>query len=162
MSIPLPAILVPPTPAPIVYEAKLDDIPLKRFVLCITRDLSDGDRELFRDYRVVEYDDRLHRNVPVAQLRFDILVIDLREKGDRYCYMKEIQPHREQYSIIVYCHAFEQDDIEFPYDSILSSFPEQQAKKEDFEFLLLQKRISKPRWYMSLLSCIFNLYQRSR
>jgi hypothetical protein len=28
--------------------------------------------------------------------------------------------------------------------------------------LLLMKRIAKPRWWMSLLSCIFSLYQRSR
>ena len=160
MSIPLPAILVPP--APIVYEAKLDDIPLKRFVLCITRDLSVGDRELFRDYKLLEYDDRLHRNIPIGQLRFDFLVLDIREKGDRYAFLKEIQPHREQYNIIVYCHGFEIDDIEILHDNIISSFPEAQARREDFEMILLMERIKKPKWWLSLLGCIVRLYQRSR
>lgn len=145
-----------------VMNAVLHDILLKKFVLCITRDLTDDDRALFVDYRMLEYDDNVHKNIPVDQLRFDFLVIDLRQKGDRYSLMKEILPRRDQYHIIVFCHGFEQDDITIPYDNAFSSFPARQARREDFEYLLLQKRISKPRWWVSLLGCVFSWWNRAK
>lgn len=157
----LPNIIMEPHHVPVML-AKLEDVLIKKFILCITKDLKDEDRALFRDYKMVEYDDLIHRNVPVDQIKFDFLVIDLREKGDRYCFMKEVQPRRDLYHIIVYCHGFEADDIDIPHDNTLSSFPVRQAKREDFEMLLLMKRISKPRWWVSLLGCVFSMYQRSR
>jgi hypothetical protein len=154
-------ILDPKVPVPVLL-GKLEDVLIKKFILCITRDLKEEDKALFRDYRLVEYDDEIHRNIPVNQIRFDFLVIDLRQKGDRYCFMKEIQPHADQFHIIAYCHGFEVNDLEIPHENAFSSFPVRQARREDFEMLLLMKRIAKPRWWMSLLSCIFSMYQRSR
>jgi hypothetical protein len=145
-----------------VMNAVLHDVVFKKFVLCITRDLNDEDKALFRDYRFLEYDDNVHKNIPVDQLRFDFLVIDLREKGDRYAYMKEIQPRHEKYHIIVYCHGFEQDDLEIQHDNAISSFPARQARREDWEMLLLMKRIAKPRWWVSLLSCVFTWYNKGK
>lgn len=156
----LPNIIMEPR-VPVML-AKLEDVLIKKFILCITKDLSDEDRVLFRDYKMVEYDDLIHRNVPVDQIKFDFLVIDLREKGDRYCFMKEVQPRRDLYHIIVYCHGFEMDDLDIPYDNALSSFPVRQAKREDFEMLLLMKRISKPRWWVSLLSCVLSFYHKGK
>ena len=157
----LPEIIGIPAPIP-VLAGKLEDVLIKQFILCITRDLSAEDRALFRDYHLVDYEDDIHRNIPVSQIRFDFLVIDLRQKADRYCFMKEIQPHANQFHIIAYCHAFEADDLEIPHENAFSSFPARQARREDWEMLLLMKRIAKPRWWMSLLSCIFSMYQRSR
>jgi hypothetical protein len=158
----LPKIIDSIPPVVPVMNAVLNDIVLKKFILCITRDLTEEDRALFRDYRLLEYDDSVHKNIPVDQLRFDFLVVDLREKGDRYAFMKEIQPRREQYNIIVYCHGFELNDIEIPYDNALSSFPARQARREDFEMLLLMERVKKPRWWISLLSCVFTWYNKGK
>ena len=157
----LPNIIMEPHHVPVLL-GKLEDVLIKQFVLCITRDLSAEDKALFRDYRLVEYDDEIHRNIPVNQIRFDFLVIDLRQKGDRYCFMKEIQPRADQFHIIAYCHNFEMDDLDIPHENAFSSFPARQARREDWEFLLLQKRLTKPRWWLSLLSCVFSMYQRSR
>ena len=157
----LPEIIGIPAPIP-VLAGKLEDVLIKQFILCITRDLSAEDRALFRDYHLVDYEDEIHRNIPVSQIRFDFLVIDLRQKADRYCFMKEIQPHANQFHIIAYCHAFEADDLEIPHENAFSSFPARQARREDWEMLLLMKRIAKPRWWVSLLSCIFSLYRQSR
>jgi hypothetical protein len=156
----LPNIIMEPR-VPVML-AKLDDILLKKFILCITKDLTPEDKALFADYRLVEYDDQIHRNVPIDQIRWDFLVIDLRQKGDRYTFMKEVQPRRELYNIIVFCHGFEVDDIEIPHDNALSSFPLRQAKREDFEMLLLMARVKKPRWWISLFSCILNFYHRTK
>ena len=54
------------------------------------------------------------------------------------------------------------DDLDIPYDNALSSFPVRQAKREDFEMLLLMKRISKPRWWVSLLSCVLSFYHKGK
>ena len=158
----LPNIIVTEPPKVPVMLAKLEDILLKKFILCITKDLTPEDKALFADYRLVEYDDQIHRNVAIDQIRWDFLVIDLRQKGDRYCFMKEVQPRRDLYNIIVFCHGFEMDDIDIVHDNILSSFPLRQARREDFEMLLLMHRIKKPKWYFSLLSCVLNFYNRSK
>jgi hypothetical protein len=131
-----------------VMNAVLHDVVFKKFILCITRDLNEEDKALFRDYRFLEYDDNVHKNIPVDQLRFD--------------YMKEIQPRHEKYHIIVYCHGFEQDDLEIHHDNAISSFPARQARREDWEMLLLMKRIAKPRWWVSLLSCVFTWYNKGK
>lgn len=145
-----------------VMVGKLDDILLKQFVLCITRDLTEEDKRLFSDYKLLEYDDNVHKNIPISALRFDFLIIDLRQKGDRYAMMKHILPQRDLYHILVYCHGFETDDIEFPYDNALSSFPQRQATRQDWESLLLMHRIKKPVWWVSLFSCILNFYNKSK
>jgi hypothetical protein len=143
------------------YEAKLD-LQVKKFVLCITKDLKKEDKALFKDYRFVEYEDDIHKNIPIETYAWDFLVLDLRERGDRYCYMKEVAPNKHKYHVIAYGHAFELDEIDIEYDNALSKFPERQAKKEDFEMLLMLKRIKKPKWYVSLFSCILNFYHKAK
>lgn len=155
----LPNVLAPP-PAIELDDVKLDHH--KKFILCITRDLSKDDKALFRHYELVEYDDQIHKNIKVDAFPWDILVIDLRQKGDRYCAMKEVFPHRAKYHIIVYAHGFELDDIDIDHDNAFSSFPEPQAKKEDFEMLLLMKRIKKPKWYIALASCMLSFLQKGK
>lgn len=162
MSIELPAVIQSMERNVPVMNAVLHDVVFKKFILCITKDLSANDKALLRDYRVVEYDDMVHRNIPISQIIFDFLVIDLREKSDRYCFMKEVQPRRDLYSIVVYCHGFEIDEVEIPHDNALSSFPERQARREDFEMLLLMERVKKPKWWLSLLSCVLNWYHKAK
>jgi len=143
------------------YEAKLD-LPVKKFVLCITKDLKKEDKALFKDYRFVEYEDDIHKNIPIETYAWDFLVLDLREKSHRYTYMKEVAPNKYKYNIIAYGHAFELDDIDIEYDNALAKFPERQAKKIDFEMLLMLKRIKAPKWYISLFSCILNFYHKTK
>jgi len=144
-----------------VYEAKLD-LVLRKFVLCITRDLKEEDLALFKDYRMVEYDDQTHRNIPIDTFAWDFLVLDLREKGDRYCLLKEVYPKKHKYNVIVYCHSFEEDDVDVEADNVLTSFPMRQARKEDFELLLMTHRVKKPRWYVSLFGCMLNFYNKTK
>jgi len=144
-----------------VYQAKLD-LDVKKFVMCITKDLKKEDVALLSDYKVVEYDDDTHKNIPITAFQWDILILDLREKGDRYCFMKEVQPARNKYRIIAYVHSFEIDDIDIECDNVLSSFPVRQARKEDFEMLLMMKRITKPKWWKSLFTCVVNFIHQSK
>lgn len=155
----LPRVLEPPKPI------EFDDVKIdhhKKFVLCITRDLSKADKALFKHYNLVEYDDQIHKNIKIESFPWDVLVIDLRQKGDRYCIMKEVLPRKHNYHVICYCHGFETEDIDVECENIFSSFPEQQATKEDFEMLLLLHRIKKPKWYIALASCMLSFLQQGK
>ena len=157
---PLPPVLgadiVPPPPVQVAA------IPEKKFILCITKDLTEADLALFKPFNLVEYDDAIHKNLPIDSFDFDFLVIDFREKGDRYAFMKEVAPNRANYNIVVFCHAFEMDELEIDCDNQLSKLPERQARPEDFKALLLIKRVKKPRWYVSLFACLLNKYQKMK
>ena len=132
----------------------------KQFILCITKDLSIEDRTLFGKINVVDYDDRIHKNLPVESLDFDVLVLDMRETGDRYAYVKQIHPKKDHYNVVVYSYAFEKDEIVPEADNILNKLPEKQATAQAFLDLLLIKRISKPRWYISLFRCVLSSYHQ--
>jgi hypothetical protein len=140
----------------VVMNAKLD-IPLeiKKVILVISKDIDEESMKLFKDFKILEYDHDIHANLPISSYDWDILVLDIREKGDRYCYLKEVVPNKNNYKVVVYCYAFENELIEEP-DNVLNKLPEKQARKEDFYMLLLTKRIKKPRWYVSLFACILS------
>jgi hypothetical protein len=135
---------------------------VKKFILFITKDMTPEDLVLFKSYNLVEYEDSLHKNLPIDSFEWDVLVFDLREKADRYAVSREVIPYRNLYNLIVYCHRFEVSDIDVQCDNILSKFPERQASKIDFEKLLLMKRITKPRWYVSLFNCVASVYQKTK
>ena len=129
----------------------------KQYILCITRDLSKQDKELFAKLDVEYYNDKLHRNLPISSFDFDVLVMDLREQSDRYAYIKEVKPRRKDFYVILYSFGFEKDEI-VDCDNQLSKFPEAQPTAQQFLEMLLIKRISRPRWYISLFKCILSSY----
>lgn len=144
---------------PPVLNAKLE-LNLKKFVICTTRDLKDKDRKLLESYgNVLDYSHDIHNNLSPETFPFDYLLINLNESGDRYFYMKQIKPFRERYNVVLYKYQFEDDDI-LDADNIISSFPKRQARKLDFEMILLQERISKPSFWLSLGSCILQTYHQ--
>jgi len=142
------------------FEAKLD-LGIKKFVIAITKDLTKEDKDLFSQYgKLVYYNDRIHNNMPIDSYAWDYLFFDMRNSEDRYAIMRMVLPFREKYNLVVYSYKFELDEIIPEADNHLSSFPKIQARKEDFECLLLQKRLQKPRWYVSLFSCILDAYHK--
>lgn len=149
-----------PLPPVLLEEVKEEKEFKKKFILCITRDLSKEDKLLFKNFDLLEYEDDIHKNIPIDNYKWDVLVLDLRKKTDRYCYMKNVKPKRDQYNVICFCFKFEEDDIDIECDNVLSSFPLKQARVEDFEALLLMKRIIKPKWWKSLFSACLGFYHQ--
>jgi len=152
-----------PLPAIIPLNEVMQPEPLrlkdKQYILCITKDLSDDDKKLFAKLDVEYYNDKLHRNLPISSFDFDVLVMDLREQSNRYAYIKEVEPRRKDFYVIVYSYAFEKDQI-VDCDNQLFKFPEAQPTAQQFLEMLLIKRISKPRAWMSLFKCILASYQQ--
>jgi hypothetical protein len=153
--------LPPPAPAP-AFKAQVDlQAPIKKIVICTTRDIAKEDMAIFEGYgKVIEYDHDIHNNLPASAFPYDYLIIDLRESGDRYFLMRNILPFKNEYAIVVYSFAFERDEIVPEADNHISSFPKKLARKEDYELILFQQRICKPKWYMSLLSCVLSTYHQ--
>ena len=137
----------------------VNDAP-KRLILTITRTLTE-DKMLFKDFKLIEYDHDIHHNLPINSYDWEILILDLREKGDRYCYLKEVQSSRDQYKVVVFSYKFEGEILDDP-DNVIYKLPERQARKEDFYQLLLAKRINKPRWYVGLFKCLFSYYRDAK
>ena len=164
---------LPPLPAVIQHQPIVSDpVPIPapapianalQYILCITKDLSDVDINLFKAFNVVHYDDNVHKNIAISSYPFDVLVLDLRLKGDRYTYMKEVEPNRSQYKVVIYCYQFENADIAdiIPdADNVLNKLPEPQAVPKAFLEMMLVKRIKKPRWYFALFKCMVNGYSK--
>ena len=144
---------------PPVLQARLD-LQLRKFVICTTRVLKDKDTALLKLYgNVLDYDHTIHNNLSPDTFPFDYLIINLNESGDRYFYMKQIQPFRDKYHVILYKYGFEDADI-LEADNVINSFPKRQARKEDFEMILLQERIQKPSFWLSLGACILQTYHQ--
>jgi hypothetical protein len=167
MSINLPPVIqaIELAPPPVLvkpeYDAKIDlaDHGLKKFVIVITKDIPEEDMKVLKEYgKVLEYDERIHANLPIDSYRWDYLVFDVRESGDRYELMRSVLPYKDKYKVIVFSYFFEKDEIIPEADNHISSFPKIQAKREDYEALLLQTRLVKPRWYVSLFSCLLGVY----
>lgn len=129
-----------------------------KFIICISRDLSDEDRKLLSNYGVVtEYQNDLYNNIPLENILFDYLVVDLRRKVDRYYFMKYVLIKKDLYKVVLYQYSFEDPSIDC--DNVITSLPQRQATRMIFNQLLLLKRLKEPRAWLSFLKCCLGVYK---
>ena len=151
--VPPPLVVQPSHEALIVQPAKHNHI-----IIMITKDLEKEEIDLLKEYgRVILFDPRVYVNIPIHTLEFNYLIMDLRRREDRYYFQQIDESLLEKYKIVSICHSFEKyDDYheEVGVENILTKLPDKQAFKADFDRLLLQPKISKPR---VVLSCIKSL-----
>jgi hypothetical protein len=144
-----------------VLQAKLD-LGLKKFVICITKDIPQSDVAVLNSYgKVLEYDHECHNNANPELFPWDFLLLDLRQSGDRYFLAKQIYTQRDKYNIICF-HYFFETNVMDDYDNDFTKFPKKQGVRQDYEALLMAKRVDKPRWYVSLFTCLFNFYSQTK
>jgi hypothetical protein len=145
----------------IVFKADFSgkiDLGVKKIVICITRDMDAEDMRVLQSYgKVLEYDHDCHNNLPANLFQWDYLIIDLRQSGDRYFLAKQIYHNRDKYAVVAFHYAFEFNVLD-DMDNEFTSFPKKQGLREDYESLLMTRRVEKPRWYVSLFTCLFNVY----
>jgi hypothetical protein len=133
---------------------------LERFVICISRDFDDQINLLKNYGKVVIYDHTLYANLNPLSFDWDYLILDHREKNDRYYHLRFIKPIENIVKVLLFCHAIENQDLknENHYDNVLNKLPERQARKKDFDQLLLIERLTAPKWWWSLVKCLFKNY----
>jgi hypothetical protein len=135
----------------------------KKFIICVTKDLEQEDIDLLKEYgRVIVFDAKVYLNVNVNLLVFDYLIMDLRNREDRHYFQQIDLSVLETFNVISICHSFEKFDEyheEVGSNNILTKLPDKQAFKVDFDKLLLQKKITKPRVVLSCIKSLLRLVQ---
>lgn len=150
--------------APLIVPAE-EKVGDKRYIFCISKDLSSEDKEILRDNgRVLFYNHDLMSNLCPTSFDFDYLIVDLRNKNDRYFFLKQVKPIEDKFYVILFCHKFEVEDLSniSHYDNVLSKLPMKQARKQDFNNLLLVERLPAPSCFISLAKYIFRAYNHAK
>jgi hypothetical protein len=158
---------IPASPAsmPLSPRGTMSPFALKaenRFVICLSHNLSDDDRELLSSYgKVLFYDHDIHNNLDPMMLEFDYLIIDTRNKYDRYFFIEQIKHAEYPFNTILHCYDFEIEDLadESNYDNVIVQFPIKRAMRRDFNILMLSDRLPKPRWYVSMFKCLYKTFK---
>ena len=158
MSITLPAVISaaaslarPPEVSPPLLNPDPQD--LKKVIIMITRDISKDDRKLLSTFGVVKYyDDQVHLNLPLSQMSFDYLVVDMRNQTDRLFYQKSVLGNTD-YHQVLYKWSFE-NDMGLSFESEFSAFPGNQASKLAYDQLLCSPPITEPSACLSFLGAV--------
>jgi hypothetical protein len=150
---PIEEIIHPPLIVPAVKQKE-------RFIIAISKNLEEESLELLKEYgKVIQFENNIYNNIPIQTLDFDYFIIDLRRREDRH-YLQQIDPiFLETIHVISICHFFEKEDeyhSDIGAENILSKLPDRQAFKDDFNRLLLLKKIKKPN---ALFSCVKGLFR---
>lgn len=118
-----------------------------------TRDVSKADRKLLALFGVVKnYDDSIHLNIPLAQLEFKYLIVNLREPTDRRFYQKSILGNSD-YHQVLYKWNWE-NDMGLQFESEFSEFPAVQATALLFDRLLCTPPVPEPSACLSFLGVV--------
>lgn len=123
-----------------------DDEPFndKRFIIILSRDLADEDKQIFRQHgKCVEWKPA-YLNVGFDSLEFDYLFIDVRSKEARLTLNRQ---DLTKYNLVSYCFWVQKNTDEFllqlkPVQ--ITSIPQQAINRKDFEQMLVNPKIHAP------------------
>ena len=158
MSINLPAViqslggLLQPVQAPplVNYDPGL----VKKFVICLSKDLPSEELQLLQYYgRTISYDHDICNNIDLSTIDFSYFLLDLREANDRTYFQKIITPNIQMFHLILYKYEF-QGDNGISFDVERSELPKKQMNSNIFNGLLLQSEIQKPNCLFSLMKAL--------
>lgn len=132
------------------------------FIIVLSRDLSDEEIELLKEYgKVVKFGHRVYTNITIQAIDFDYFLIDLRNSEDRQ-YLQQIPLHiLEKYNLISICHSVQKNEEyhqELGVDNILTKLPAKQPFKAEFDRMMMQKKISKPNAGVSCIKSVLRLF----
>lgn len=136
-----------------------DDEPYndKRFIVVLSRDLSEEDKIIFRQHgKVVEWKPA-YLNVGFDSLEFDYLLIDVRSKEARLTLNRQ---DLVKYNLVSYCFWVQKNTDEFllqlkPVQ--ITSIPQHAINRKDFEMMLVNPKIHAPSIAKSFLVKVANL-----
>lgn len=136
------------------------------FLIVASRDLEDEEVALLNLYgKVLQYDS-CHVNIPLDQLitqnNANYLVFDVRDKNHRMAISKSsVQHENEHVHVIALVSSWEKlDDFidDAGCENSLATLPPKQAFKNDFNTLLLEKKIRKPSCAKNILRLVLKAW----
>lgn len=137
-------------------------VPDEAFLIAISRDLSDEEMALLKEYgKVVVFQPKVYNNIPIESIDFDYLILDIRQSDDRHYLQRVNVQTLEKYNFVSVCHSIQKSEEfheEMGVDNVLTKLPPKQAFKADFDRMMLQKKISKPNAGISCIKSVFRLF----
>lgn len=136
------------------------------FLLVCSRDLEEEELNLLSLYGKVLAYDKCHVNIPLDQLisqnRANYVTFDVRDKNHRMAISKavDITSNKHVHTVAI-VHSWEKlDDFvdDAGCENCLSSLPQKQAFKKDFDTLLLEKKIRKPSCAKNMLRILLKAW----
>jgi hypothetical protein len=134
--------LIPRAQAPV----ENDDEPYndKRFIVILSRDLSEEDKQIFRQHGKVLCWSPAFLNVGFDSLEFDYLLIDVRSKEARLTLNRQ---DLSKFNLVSYCFWVQKNTDEFllqlkPVQ--ITSIPQHAINRKDFEMMMLNEKLNAP------------------
>ena len=157
-SLNLPAVIS--SVAALLPEPKVvDPAGSKSVVIVYSKDLSDTDLALIKEYgKVLQWDDHLV-NLPFASLVFDYLLIDLRAKSARIELGKQ---DLSAFSVAAYVPWVQKSEAFVTQLDAhpITSFPTKCVSKADFDTQLMNDKIKSPSLVKSLFQLVLSCLQK--
>jgi hypothetical protein len=139
----LPAVIQRP-------ELKQDDVQSvnggdeRQHIIVHSRDLTQEEIDLFRGYGTTLIWTPAYQNIPIAKLKFNYLLVDIRQKEARVLMMVN---HTEPYHVIGVCSRWETLDDwsgQLAVENLLKSLPAKSPFKGDWDALLSCQKVNAP------------------
>ena len=135
----------------------------KRFIVITSKDLTEEDRQCFRNHgKLLEYDYHLI-NVDFETLEFDYLVCDIREKSHREALIKH---DLSKYEVVCYVYFYEkaenfvkQINERNENANVLTSIPKRSINREHFEKMLLEEKLVSPSLMKQVLRYLLGCFK---
>ena len=136
-----------------VPSLNLNSSAPKRIIILHTVNIPSKDLAILKDYgKVCIYDASVESGIPIKDLIFDYLLLDLNDKNHRKYYDRN---DTTNYNVVVYISFLERFDTlvdSLESQNILVKFPERCHHKEDYDRLLLSKPSTAPNKCLSTIN----------
>jgi hypothetical protein len=148
--------LIPRAQAPVENDDN-ESFNDKRFIVILSRDLSEEDKQIFRQHGKVLCWSPAFLNVGFDSLEFDYLLIDVRSKEARLTLNRQ---DLSKYNLVSYVFWVQKntDDFLLQLKPVqITSIPQQAINRRDFEQMLLNAKIHAPSIVKSFLVKVASL-----
>lgn len=148
---PLPSVVKADAPDEKAPEESLDG---KRFIIVLSREMTEEDKQVFRQHgKVLEWSPKL-LNISFEQLEFDYLLMDVRTKEARLTLNRQDLTKYHKVSYVWWIQKGV-DDFLLQLGTVeISSIPQHAINRKDFEGMLLNQKISAPSLLKSFLKLL--------
>lgn len=129
----------------------------KPFILICSRELKPEELVDLQGYgKVLKWRDS-YLNIPLKEHQFDYCLVDIHNKTHRQMLMKEDLKSYHLVCVVGYIDAHDDFVDDTNAENTVRSLPDHQAKKSDFDRLLLANKLKKPNLLKSCLRAFLRL-----
>ena len=129
----------------------------KPFILICSRELKPEELVDLQGYgKVLKWRDS-YLNIPLKEHQFDYCLVDIHNKTHRQMLMKEDLKSYHLVCVVGYIDAHDDFIDDTNAENTVRSLPDHQAKKSDFDRLLLANKLKKPNLLKSCLRAFLRL-----